>query len=104
MKKSDNDLRRLFRSAATDMGVSAQEAPFGFETRVVALWRAANGERAEVSDVTRFVRRIGALALAVLLVTSAGAYWQYSDDELQNSSGANEYAIADSAIETVISR
>ena len=39
-------LERLLHSAARAVGDKPAEAPFGFETRVVALWRAGapNGD------------------------------------------------------------
>ena len=43
MKQADADLDRLLRSAAKAGERSAPEAPYGFETRVIALWRAGNG-------------------------------------------------------------
>ena len=99
MNKRDHDLVRLLRSAA-GAPEKIPEAPFGFETRVVALWRAANGEGNGAGDLTRFVRRIGAIALVVLALAGAGAYRQFADYEERSTPQTNEYAIADSAIQT----
>jgi hypothetical protein len=97
------DLDRLFRSAAaTDS--PAPEAPYGFETRVVALWRAGNGHASDTAELTRFLRGIGAVALAVLALASAGAYQQFNENEARTAPQTNEYAIADSAIQTEFSQ
>ncbi len=99
MNKRDHDLVRLLRSAA-NVPEGIPEEPFGFETRVVALWRAANGEANGTGDLTRFVRRIGAVALVVLALAGVGAYQQFADYEERSTPQTNEYAIADSAIQT----
>ena len=99
MNKRDHDLARLLRSAASAAD-EIPEAPFGFETRVVALWRAAHGEGNGAGDLTRFVRRIGAIALVVLALAGAGAYRQFADYEERSTPQTNEYAIADSAIQS----
>ncbi len=98
------DLDRLLRSAAKTADDLLPEAPFGFDTRVVALWRAGNGQTNGGADMTRFVRRIGAVALTVLTLASAGAYQQFTDNEQLIALNTNEYAIADSAIQTEFSR
>ena len=103
MKEPDADLERLLRSAANVGEPSPPEAPYGFETRVVASWRAGNG-RARDAELTRFVRRIGAVAFAVLALASAGAYQQFTENEQRTAPQANEYAIADSAIQTEFSQ
>ena len=97
------DLDRLLRSAATAGEPPAPEAPYGFETRIVALWRAGNG-RTDAVELTRFLRGIGAVALAVLALASVGAYQQFSENEARTAPQTNEYAIADSAIQTEFSQ
>ena len=97
------DLDRLFRSAA-GADSPAPEVPYGFETRVVALWRAGNGRASDTAELTRFLRGIGAVALAVLTLASAGAYQQFSENEARTAPQTNEYAIADSAIQTEFSQ
>ena len=99
MNKRERDLLRLLRSAAGAPG-ALPEAPFGFETRVVALWRAANGEINGAGELTRFVRRVGAVALVVLALAGIGAYQQFADYEARSTPQTNEYAIADNAIQT----
>jgi hypothetical protein len=103
MKERDADLDRLFRSAANAPQESETEAPFGFDTRVVALWRAGRGRASDVADLTRFLRQIGVVAFAVLVLASTGAYQQFKETEQRSAPQSNEYAIADSAIQTEFS-
>jgi hypothetical protein len=104
MKETDADLARLLRSAAQAEEASAPEVPYGFETRVMAFWHAGHGRANEVAELTRFVGRIGAVALAVLVLASAGAYQLFNENETRTTPQANEYAIADSAIQTEFSQ
>ena len=104
MKEPHADLDRLLRSAANAAEQSAPEAPYGFETRVVALWHAGNGRANDAADLTRFLQRIGAVAFAVLALASAGAYQQFNENEARTTPQTNEYAIADSAIQTEFSQ
>lgn len=104
MKRPDADLDRLLRSAATAAEPPSPAAPYGFETRVVALGRAGNERANDAAELTRFLRRIGAVALAVLTLASAGAYQQFSENEARATAQTNEYAIADSAIQTEFSQ
>ena len=96
---SAGDLDRVLRSAANAPEEPAAEAPFGFETRVVASWRAGNGNASDVVDLTRFLRRTGVIAFAVLTLASIAAYRQFAEDAAFNAPQTNEYAIADSAIQ-----
>jgi hypothetical protein len=101
MKPTDMD--RLLRSAAQAPEQVAAEAPFGFDTRVVASWRSGNGVANELADLSRFLRRAGVIACAVLVIAGAAAYRQYRD-EATFAAPTNEYAIADSAIQTEFSQ
>jgi hypothetical protein len=96
---SADHLDRLLRSAAKAPAEPVPEAPFGFDTRVVALARAGNGSATDVIDLTRFLRRTGVIALAVLALASAAAYRQFAEDAAFTAPQTNEYAIADSAIQ-----
>lgn len=96
---SEKDLDRLLRSAAHGKEEPAPEAPFGFDTRVVALARAGNGSATDVIDLTRFLRRTGVIAFAVLTLASVAAYRQFAEDAAFAAPQTNEYAIADSAIQ-----
>lgn len=96
---SADKLERLLRSAAKAPEEPAPEAPFGFDTRVLALARAGNGNRADVADLTRFLRRTGVIAFAVLALASLAAYRQFAEDAMFAAPQTNEFAIADSAIQ-----
>ena len=97
------DMDRLLRSAAKAPEESAPEAPFGFETRVLAAWRSRHEGFNDVADLTRFLRRTGAIAFAVLILASAAAYRQFTENVAFSAPQTNEYAIADSQIQTEIS-
>jgi hypothetical protein len=103
MKEQGADLDRLLRSAASVPEGSPPEAPFGFDTRVVAFWRAGH-RSGDTAELRRFLRRIGAVAFAVLTLASAGVYQQFNDNEERIAPQSNEYAIADSAIQTEFSQ
>jgi hypothetical protein len=100
MKPTDVD--RLLRSAAQTAQPIAAEAPFGFDTRVVASWRAGDSG-SDLADLSRFLRRAGVIASAVLVLAGAAAYRQYRD-EATFASPTNEYAIGDSTIQTEFSQ
>ena len=93
------DLDRLLRSAANAPEEPAPEAPFGFETRVVASWRSGQGSANDIADLTRFLRRTGVIAFAVLAIASAAAYRQFAEDKAFSAPQTNEYAIADTQIQ-----
>ena len=102
MKPADID--RLLRSAADTAAPSPIEAPFGFDTRVVASWRSGGNGSDDVADLSRFLRRAGVIACAVLVLAGGAAYRQYRDEKKFASLATNEYAIADSAIQTEFSQ
>jgi hypothetical protein len=103
MKSTGNDLDRLLRSAAGAPGGEAPEMPFGFDTRVIARWRSGETNASDLAELTRFVRRAGVIAAAVLVLAGAGAYRQFRENAALSLPQANEYAIADSAIQTEFS-
>ncbi len=92
----DLTLRRLLRSAAGSEDAGA-EAPFGFDTRVVALWRAQNGDAA--LGIARFVRRVAVAAVAVIVLSAGATYREVNRTSEKSEPLANEFAIADSAIQ-----
>jgi hypothetical protein len=100
MKRTDVD--RLFRSAVQTAEEAIAEAPFGFETRVVAAWRASK-DNGDFADLSRFLRRAGVIACGVLVLAGAAAYRQYRD-EATFATVSNEYAIGDSTIQTEFSQ
>ncbi len=99
------DVDRLLRSAAKAPEPLPEEAPFGFDTRVVASWRAAGHKGMnDLADLSRFLRRAGVIACAVLVLAGTAAYRQYRDETTFAAVQTNEYAIADSAIQTEFSQ
>jgi hypothetical protein len=101
--KSDG-LERLLRSAAKAPGAVPAEAPFGFDTRVIASWNSSAGLADEFAEITRFLRRAGAIGLTVLVLSGAIAYRQFRDEAALAAPLTNEYAIVDSAIQTEFGR
>ena len=96
-------LDRLLRSAAhADQPDS--EVPFGFEARVIARWRSRHDVGNDLADLSRFLRRAGVLAFAVLVIAGTAAWRQYREEAGFATVAANEYAIVDSAIQTEFSQ
>ena len=87
---------RLLRSA-TQLGEEHSAAmPFGFDTRVVALGRAT----LPMGDgVMQLLRRVAVLSAAVIVVSTVAAIREASQGREIRESLANEFAIADSAIQ-----
>ena len=79
MDGRDTHLMRLLTLAAAAKEESAIEAPFGFDTRIVALWREmkSNGN----GDLTRFVRRIALVAIVITILGGLGTYSQVNQDD-----------------------
>ena len=98
--KSDN-IDRLLRSAAHRDEEQPAAMPFGFDTRVVALWRAAlptgNG-------VMQLLRRVAVLSAAVIIISTVAAVREANQSREIRESFTNEFAIADSAIQDEFSR
>lgn len=103
MKKRNADLDHLLRSAATVPEENAPELPFGFDTRVVASWRTGKVGANGATELTPFLRRIDAIAIVVFLLAGFGVYRQFNENLAQITPQTNEYAIADSAIQTEFS-
>lgn len=97
MGKLEAHLQRLLKLAATAKEEEVSGAPFGFDTRILAEWRA--GESTDSGELARFVRRIALLAIAIALFGGVAAYRQMSENEEVGEPLTNDYAIADSAIE-----
>jgi hypothetical protein len=98
MNDVDPKLARLLRSAAQSGKDTSAQAPFGFDTRVVALWRAGNGS----NGLGRLIRRVALSAVGVIVLASAAAAYQIKSDN--DDAYSNEFAIADSAIQSEILR
>jgi hypothetical protein len=102
MKNTDSQIERLLRSAATVAEEKQTSAPFGFDTRVVALWRAGltNG-----NGVGRLIRHVAMLAAAVIIVSTAATIREFQQSqESVGESLTNEFAIADSVIQNEFSQ
>jgi len=97
MKDVDGKIDRLLRSATQVNEEEPIEAPFGFDTRVVARWRANEG--AESLGLARLIRRVALVAAAVTIIATAGAYRESNQNLEKSEPFANEFAIADSAIQ-----
>jgi hypothetical protein len=97
MTDLDGKIDRLLRAAALAKEEAPLDASFGFDTRVVALWRAK--EKAASLGLARLVRRVALIAVAVAVVAGAGAYREAGQNRESSEPVANEFAIADSAIQ-----
>jgi hypothetical protein len=97
MDDVDPRLDRLLRSAARAQENSSPEMPFGFETRVIALWRA--GQSGNGNGLMRFVRRIALAAVTVIALATAATVYEFNQDRDVDES----LVIADSAIQSEFS-
>ena len=91
-----HEIDRLLRSAAKTGDEAPTEMPFGFDTRVVALWRAGTPK---ANGVVRLIRRVAVLSAAVIVVSTIAAVREANQSREIRESFANEFAIADSAIQ-----
>jgi len=98
--KSDN-IDRLLRSAAQRDEEQHASMPFGFDTRVVALWRAASPTG---NGVMQLLRRVAVLSAAVIIISTVAAVREANQSREIRESFTNEFAIADSAIQDEFSR
>ena len=96
----NDDLDRLLRSAANASPKHEDEAPLGFATRVIASWRSGASFGDGSAEINRFLRRAGAIGLAIVFLAGATAYRQFRDQAMLAAPQTNEYAIADSAIQS----
>jgi hypothetical protein len=91
----NEQIDRLLQSAAqTNEEVPAM--PFGFDTRVVALWRAG---MPKANGVMQLVRRVAVLSIAVIVISTIAAIREANQSREIRESFTNEFAIADSAIQ-----
>jgi hypothetical protein len=102
--KDDQRLNRLLRSAAQAPEDVPISAPFGFDTRVVALWRAG-GKSSNGNGLAHLLRRVAIVASAVIVIAAAAAFREFkqTQDNLTEPL-ANEFAIADSVIQDEFSQ
>jgi hypothetical protein len=92
----NEQIDRLLQSAAhVDEEVPAA-MPFGFDTRVVALWRAG---MPKANGVMQLLRRVAVFSMAVIVISTVAAIREANQSREIRESFANEFAIADSAIQ-----
>lgn len=100
MDKRDSQIDRLLRAASAAPDEAAAEMPFGFDTRVLAAWRAQRSEGgADFWEIARIFRRVAVAAAVVTVFASGAAFWQMQENDEYDEPTANAYAIADSVIE-----
>jgi hypothetical protein len=92
----EENIDRLLRSAALTGDETPAAMPFGFDTRVVALWRAA---APKANGVMQLLRRVAVLSAAVIVISTIAAVREATQSREIGESFANEFAIADSAIQ-----
>jgi hypothetical protein len=98
MNDRDQKIDRLLRSAAQAHEEVPAAMPFGFDTRVAALWRAQ--EEATAIGLTHLIRGVALIAVAVIAVAAAGTYREATATRDTDEPFGNEYVIADSSIQT----
>jgi len=96
---NEKDLDLLLRTAALSKKNAPPEMPFGFDTRIVALWR---GQPDSTLGLARLLRRVAIAALAVIIASAAAAYLESERERENGEPFRNEYAFADSAIQEEI--
>jgi len=92
----NEQIDRLLRSAARADEEVPAEMPYGFDTRVVALWRAG---APMTNGVMQLLRRVAMLSMAVIVISTIAAVREANQSREIRESFANEFAIADSAIQ-----
>jgi hypothetical protein len=75
------------------------DPPFGFDTRVVALWRSGTTGIAH-NGLGQLVGRTLVLAAAIILLSGAASWRELSETRELADTDDNEYAVADAAIQT----
>jgi hypothetical protein len=101
--RNKDDVDRLLRAAALVGEETPVEPPFGFETRVVALWRSGAAS-ANGNGLTGFLRRVALVAAAVAVVSTLAAVRQFQQNQEAGDLASNEFAMADSAIQQEFSK
>ena len=92
----NEQIDRLLRSATKAGDESPGAMPFGFDTRVVALWRAGTPK---ANGVMQLLRSVAVLSIAVIVISTIAAIREANQSREIRESFANEFAIADSAIQ-----
>jgi hypothetical protein len=97
----EEKIDRLLRSASRARNEAEPAMPFGFDTRVVALWHAA---MPKANGVMSLVQRVTILSVAVIVISTIAALREASQNREIGESFANEFAIADTAIQNEFSQ
>jgi hypothetical protein len=97
----DHEIDRLLRSAAQASNEAPAEMPFGFDTRVVAIWR---GLAAKPNGIASLLRRVALLSALVIAISTLAAVREIKQSREQLSDLTNEFAIADTAIQDEFSQ
>jgi len=97
----NHGIDRLLQSAAQATGEAPAEMPFGFDTRVVALWRASRGKS---NGVASLLRRVALLSAAVIAISTLAAVREIKQSQDRYNDLTNEFAIADTAIQDEFSQ
>jgi|SRR5207249_795002 len=99
----DEKIDRLLRSAAEAREEEPAGMPFGFDTRVVALWSGSR-RTSRWNGVVSLVRRVALLSAAVIVISTIAAIREANQSREIGESFANEFAIADTAIQNEFSQ
>jgi hypothetical protein len=95
------EIDRLLRSAAQARDDAPAEMPFGFDTRVVALWRAL---AVKPNGIASLLRRVALLSGVVIAISTLVAVREIKQSREQYNDFTNEFAIADTAIQDEFSQ
>jgi hypothetical protein len=98
---NNDNIDRLLQSAAKMSDEPSPAMPFGFDTRVVALWRATSSMP---DGVMQLLRRVAALSAVVIVLSTIAAVREINQSREIRGSLTNEFAIADSAIQDEFSK
>ena len=101
MSSNQEKVDRLLRSAALAEEEAPAAPPFGFETRVVALWRSGAGTPNELANL---LRRVSLLSAGITVIAALAAFYELKQSQKVGESLSNDFAIADSAIQSEFGR
>jgi acid phosphatase family membrane protein YuiD len=93
----EEKIDRLLRSAAKAWEEETVSMPFGFDTRVVALWRSGV---LKPNGVISLLRRVAFVSAVTIVVSTIAAVREAGQNREIGESLTNEFAIADSAIQS----
>ena len=97
MNDADKNLERLLKAAGRVESEEDTTVPFGFDTRVVALWREGHFPR---NGVNALLGRVALLSALVLVASTFAVVRELQQNKEVGDSVTNEFAIADSAIQS----